>query len=245
MRVRLAAWALPALILLLCAHGTAAECPALPTTTRFDLPRTRAAIKEAEPIEIIAFGSSSTLGYQASSSAAAYPAVLQTRLTAALPQTRWTVINRGINGEDAPEALARLSRDVIAHRPRLVIWQVGANDALRGTDASLFRTQVLEGIRRLRAADIDVILMGNQRAPRIAAAPHPVAIDAALRSLAAETGVGLFSRGELMDFWSTLPNGGPAVIAQDGLHHNDLGYRCVADALATRIVQSVSVKTPD
>ena len=245
MRVRSFASALPALILIMCSPAVAAECPAPPTTTRFDLPRTRAAIKDAEPVAIVAFGSSSTLGYQASSPAASYPAVLQARLTAALPQTRWTVNNRGINGEDAPEALARLTSDVIAYRPRLVIWQVGANDALRGTDAALFQTQVREGIRRLWAADIDVILMDNQRAPKIMAAPNPVEIDAALRSLAAETGVGLFSRGELMDFWSALPNGGPSVIAQDGLHHNDLGYRCVADALAARIVQSISVKTPD
>ena len=49
------------------------------------------------------------------------------------------VLNRGIGGQDAPEELARLQADVIAVRPQLVIWQVGANGAMRNADPAEFR----------------------------------------------------------------------------------------------------------
>ena len=39
-----------------------------------------------------------------------------------------------------PEELARLDNDVLAVRPQLVIWQAGANGALRDTSPAAFRT---------------------------------------------------------------------------------------------------------
>ena len=70
----------------------------------------------------------------ASDSAHTYPAILQTALNKALPGAHFAVINRGIGGQDAPEELARLDSDAIAVHPQLVIWQVGANGAMRHAD---------------------------------------------------------------------------------------------------------------
>ena len=83
---------------------------------------------------IVALGSSSTQGAMASDLAHSYPAVLQQALSAGLPEAHVAVINRGIGGQDAAEELARLDADVLAMRPQLVIWQVGANGALRNAD---------------------------------------------------------------------------------------------------------------
>ncbi len=52
------------------------------------------------------------------------------------------MINRGIGGQDAAEELARLDADVLAIRPQAVIWQVGANGALRNVDPALFHELV-------------------------------------------------------------------------------------------------------
>ena len=65
------------------------------------------------------------------------------------PSAHIAVLNRGIGGQDAAEELARLDVDVLALRPQLVIWQVGANGALRNVDPSVFHASG----RRRRAAD--------------------------------------------------------------------------------------------
>ena len=74
--------------------------------------------------------------------------------------------------------------------------------------------------------------MDNQRSPRILASPEHSVMDNALRDIAGETGVNLFSRGGLMDRW--LAAGAPYedFIAVDGFHMNNRGYACLAQAMA-------------
>jgi lysophospholipase L1-like esterase len=175
----------------------------------------------------------------ASDSAHTYPAVLQADLDEALPAAHVAVINRGIGGQDAPEELARIESDVIAVHPQLVIWQVGANGAMRHADPQVFHNMVAEGVERLREAGIDVILMDNQRSPRVLAAVDHIVLEDSLRAVARETSVNLFSRSRLMDAWSDEGFKPGMFTASDGLHHNDLGYECVSETLAREIVAAV------
>jgi lysophospholipase L1-like esterase len=172
----------------------------------------------------------------ASDPAHSYPAVLQRALSAELPGAHVAVLNRGIGGQDAAEELARLDADVLALRPQLVIWQVGANGALRNVDPAVFHDLVTAGVRRIQAAGADVILMDNQQSPRLLAVPEEPAIDATLKQVADETGSVLFSRRALMHAW--LHEGAPYTdfLANDGMHHNDRGYACVARSLARVMV---------
>jgi len=214
---------------------TLTACPSL-RMPPVAVPHLRVALRANEPLLIVALGSSSTQSYMASDPAHTYPAVLQEALTAALPQAEVAVINRGIGGQDAAEEVARIDTDAIALRPQVVIWQVGANGALRGTDPEVFRTLVRNGVKRMHDAGIDVILMDNQRAPRILAAPSHVLIDQSLADVAVQTGASLFQRSALMDGWRNTGLPYKTFISTDGLHHNDLGYHCVAQALAGSIV---------
>jgi lysophospholipase L1-like esterase len=204
------------------------------------LPHLRAAAAARTGAVIIALGSSSTEGIMASDSAHTYPAVLQAALNKAMPAASFAVINRGIGGQDAPEELARLDTDVIAVRPQLVIWQVGANGAMRHADPSEFHRMVVEGVTRLLKAGIDVILMDNQRSPKVLAAVEHIVLEDSLAHVAQETGVNLFSRSRLMDAWSDDGSKPGLFTASDGLHHNDLGYLCVTQALARQIVAAIS-----
>lgn len=217
--------------------GTA--CPAEPAMEALHLPRLRAALAAGTEGVIVALGSSSTAGAMASDSAHSYPAVLQAALEEALPRAHIAVINRGIGGQDAPEELARLETDVIAVRPQLVIWQVGANGAMRHADPVVFHQMVSDGVARLRAAGIDVILMDNQRSPRVLAATDHIVLEDTLHDVARETSVNLFSRSRLMDAWSDEGAKPGLFTAPDGLHHNDLGYECVSQALAREIVSAI------
>ena len=119
------------------------------------LPHLREALAARTEGLIVALGSSSTEGVMASDMAHSYPAMLQAALNEALPGAHIAVINRGVGGQDAPEELGRLETDVIAVRPQLVIWQVGANGAMRHADPVAFHHMVSEGVAQLRKAGIE------------------------------------------------------------------------------------------
>ena len=226
--------------LLLPGFSQAGTCPGDPAMDALQLPHLRAAVASRNEGLIVAIGSSSTQGAMATDSAHTYPAVLQNTLNKALPGAHFAVINRGIGGQDAPEELARLESDAIAVHPQLVIWQVGANGAMRHADPAEFHQMVVEGVKRMVNAGIDVILMDNQRSPKVLAAVDHIILEDSLRHVARETGVNLFSRSHLMDAWSDEGAKPGLFTASDGLHHNDLGYLCVAQALARQIAAAVS-----
>lgn len=169
-----------------------------------------------------------------------YPAQLQTMLEAEVPQGHVAVINRGIGGQDAGRESNRLEADVIAIRPQLVIWQVGANGALGAESIERFRDLVTAGVRKLQASGMDVVLMDNQRSPRILASGKDAEFNQALADIAHETGASLFSRDRLMVSWAQEGTPETEFVATDGLHQNDQGYRCVARALADEIVAAIS-----
>ena len=216
------------------------SCPADPPLPPLHLPHLRAALAAGQEAIIVALGSSSTEGARASNPGRTYPAELQIALAEAMPNRQVAVINRGIGGQEAPAELARLEADVVAVRPQLVIWQVGANSALRKADPAVFRQLVGEGIQRLQKAGIDVVLMDNQRAPRILASGDDAAFNGALAELSRTDDVGLFSRDRLMAAWEGEGAAPAEFIAPDRLHHNDRGYLCVARALAEQILADVS-----
>ncbi|HTZ37051.1 MAG TPA: GDSL-type esterase/lipase family protein, partial [Stellaceae bacterium] len=110
-----------------------ALCDGAPGTTAIIAPLERfaARIEQGGPLKIVAVGSSSTAGTGATSAAATYPSRLEVELRERLPDRAVDVVNQGHGGEDAPEELARLGRDVVALNPDLAIWQVGTNAVLR------------------------------------------------------------------------------------------------------------------
>jgi hypothetical protein len=115
-------------------------------------PGLAAAAASGREVRIIAFGSSSTAGAGASLPRFAYPPRLEAALRRALPGVSVTVVNRGASGEDVGQMLARIETEVLARAPDLVVWQVGANAALRRMDPGRFRQFLLTGLARLRAA---------------------------------------------------------------------------------------------
>lgn len=214
-------------------------CPNGPDLPSLRVPHLKEAITRRQPVVIVALGSSSTQGWRASNQAHTYPAVLQARLQSALPDDHVTVLNRGIGGQDAAEEVARLEPDVIAVRPQTVVWQVGANGALKNMEPSVFKRLVAAGVHRMQAAGIDVVLMDNQRSPMLLAAPEHALLDRVLAEAAEEHDVSLFPRGSLMQAWAAQGRRYDDFISPDGLHHNDYGYRCVAEALAADILRAV------
>jgi acyl-CoA thioesterase I len=199
------------------------------------LPRTSAALRTGGPLKIVAMGSSSTLGLWQSDPALTYPGMLQSELKRIKPELQLEIINSGRNADTIPGNIARFDRDVLAHRPDLVIWQVGTNDVTWLDSADSLTAKIVDGIRLLKADGADVILMDQQYAPVILASQYSK-MQAGIAEAARQERVPLFSRFELM---RRAVDGGlsmTALTAWDGLHNSAAGYECIGRTLARAIV---------
>ena len=224
--------------------ATTLACVAPPSFARFDAPLKRVAgrISAHQPLTIVAIGSSSTFGAGASSPAMSYPSRLAVELRALLPRSSITVINRGVNGDTAREMLARFDRDVFAADPDLVLWQVGSNAVLLGRPIAPTGLLIDEGLKRLKAAGSDVVLIDPQYAPKVIAKhdEHDVDLMVALISTSShDMQINLLQRFALMRYWR-LTKGLPfsAFLSKDELHMNDWSYGCIAKLLARAVVEA-------
>src|SRR5882724_4922940 len=179
------------------------NCTAPSELTRLDytLKRTSQKIAAAQPIKIVAIGSSSTAGAGASSPAMSYPGRLQVELQALMPRVPVTVVNRGANGEEAREMLARFERDVFAEKPDLVIWQVGSNSVLRDRPLSEAPAALNAGLKLLREHGADVVLMNPQYAPKVFTRHDIEGMVHLIAVTTKETSIDLFQRYAVMRYW--------------------------------------------
>ncbi|MFY9992872.1 MAG: GDSL-type esterase/lipase family protein [Rhodoplanes sp.] len=198
-----------------------------------------------EPLTIVALGSSSTAGAGASSPDAAYPSRLAAALKEHFPSNAITVLNRGVNGEEARDMLNRFDTSVAAEKPDLVLWQVGTNTVLRGKPVSEVAALLRDGVTRIKALGADVILIDAQFAPRVIARPENEQMLNLLAGAAKETSVGLFPRFAVMRRWREIQNiPFDAFLSPDGLHMNDWSYACIAKLLGDAIVEAATRSQP-
>jgi acyl-CoA thioesterase I len=223
--------------------GLPPTCNAPVKMIRLDqaLGRSASRIAQGQPLKIVAFGSSSTAGFGASSPSRSYPSRLEHELRSLLPGQEIVVINRGAGGEDAEEMLDRLQRSVLAERPDLVIWQLGTNALLGDVPLATEGALVRKGIKRLLKANIDVVLMDIQYAPMVIQKSKAAHLVRLLGRIGREAHVGVFRRYAIMRHWmrdQQLPFG--TFVTDDGLHMNDWGCDCTARLLANAIVGTVT-----
>jgi acyl-CoA thioesterase I len=219
----------------------ALRCTAPDGVTRLKvaLPHTAHAIRRGEALVIVAIGSSSTQGVGASDQAHTYPALLAEALRRRWPRLAVTVVNKGVGGETAEQMLARFTRDVLPYRPQLVIWQTGSNQALLSEDVQGYEKTVREGIARLKASHMDVILMDPQYAPRVLERPRHRAIVDTIGRLANDSRVAVFQRFAMMRHWVTSGKYRMEdIISRDQLHMNDASYHCIALLLADSLADA-------
>lgn len=209
------------------------------------LPRVASKLATNQPVTIVAFGSSSTVGFGATSPIFSYPYRLADQLRRKFPLADITVLNRGIGGEDTPQMLKRLKVAVLDAKPDLVIWQLGTNTVIKGDDAEIAGTEALlsEGIDRLKATGADVVLIDPQYVPATAGKNREKTSRMAnlLGSVAHAKQIARFPRFAVMRDWhgdQKLPF--DTFVIEDGLHMNDWGYACFAQLLGDTIIDSVA-----
>jgi lysophospholipase L1-like esterase len=205
------------------------------------LPHVAGKLAAGKPVVIVAFGSSSTQGYGATSPEFNYPNRLAAQLRRQYPTADITVVNRGKGGDDAPEMMKRLQTEVIDLHPDMVIWQVGTNAVLRNLDPAETARLVEDGLARIQAVGADVVLVDPQYSPAVNQhAESAGRMMKVLNRVAELRRVGVFPRFEVMKDWherQAIPI--ENFVISDGLHMSDWGYACFAQLLGDDIIKSV------
>jgi acyl-CoA thioesterase I len=199
----------------------------------YQLPGCARIVATGGPLTIVALGSSSTAGAYASSPAASYPACLEIELAELFPGAGIRVLNRGENGEDAAENLARFDRSVTVERPHLVLWQVGTNWLMQDRPLDEFNRLLSEGLTRIQSIGAEAVLIDTQYAPALCAKPDFPSFVKLMTRIGRQFQIGVFRRCSIMQYWHEkmkIPIG--TFLAEDELHMNDWSYLTMAKLLA-------------
>jgi lysophospholipase L1-like esterase/pimeloyl-ACP methyl ester carboxylesterase len=207
--------------------------------------KTRQLLTDAkEPVRIVCIGDSITGVYYHSGSVRAYPEMLQIALQKLHPKAKVTVRNAGISGDTSKGGLARLERDVLAHKPHLVTIMFGMNDLVRVPVAD-FIANMTQMIQRCRAAGAEVVLctqnsiVDSPQRPMAKLAEYSQAI----RDLAKAESLGVadcFAAFEAVRAKDALEWN---LLLSDAIHPNMDGHKLFAETIAKTITgQEVSLR---
>lgn len=165
---------------------------------------------------VLALGDSITFGSGAAP-AAAYPAQLA-RLTG------WRVVNAGVPGDTAAQALARLPALMAQHQPALVIVSLGGNDFLRRLPDADTESQLRRIVTLARDGGAQVLLVAVPRPTLVAALGAGLSDHPMYQTLAEQLALPLHAGG-----WSKVL--GDEQLKSDAIHANAHGYRVFAEGL--------------
>ncbi len=117
----------------------------------------RAKLEQGLPMKIVCFGDSVTGLYYHTGGRRAYTDLLGLALRRSFPEASITAINAGVSGNDTRDALARITEDVLSHKPDLVTVMFGLNDMTK-VPLDEFKANLMEIIKRCRASGSEVLL---------------------------------------------------------------------------------------
>jgi len=180
------------------------------------------------PIRIVVLGDSLAAGF-----GLAAPDALPAKLERALKQKGMAVAieNAGVSGDTPAGGLARLDWSV-GEGTDAVILELGANDALRGSDPKATRTALEAIIRRLKERRIAVLLAG-MLAPRNFGPDYVRAFDAIYPELAAAHDLILYP------FILEGVAGDRALNQPDGLHPTAAGVDVMVDGMLPKVEELI------
>ncbi|MEY3525592.1 MAG: hypothetical protein RIR92_1657 [Pseudomonadota bacterium] len=90
-------------------------------------------------------------------------ALLNKQLAKDKPQ--WQVVNASISGDTTAGGLARLSTLLQQHQPKVVVIELGGNDALRGFPLKTTENNLIQMVAACHKAKATVLLIGMQVPP--------------------------------------------------------------------------------
>ena len=209
-----------------------------------------AGLKDGETIVLL--GDSIT---QQGTGPTGYVTLFREAIENARPNSGIKVIGAGVGGHKVPDLEARLDKDVLAHKPNVVVIYIGINDVWhskngRGTPADKYEAGLRSLIKRCSDAGARVILS----TPSVIGEKHDGSneLDKMLteyagisRKVATETKTTLLDLSAAFNVYLreyNVANQEMGVLTTDRVHLNDAGNRFVAARLL-EVTGEVSAKT--
>lgn len=235
-------WAVAALVFLgsaeiraeeITAHCDAAEALAEPAAA---LSRSATDWVEGLRLRVVVLGSSSSLGWRGG---LAYPGLLAEDLRRRLGDTV-DVVDISRKRHLAALQVAHIERQLLTGPlPSLVVWETGTTDVVKGADATELAQVVANGIQRLRARGIDVVLVDPQYSPQTASVFNFAPVVEALARVAEAENVPVLPRYEIMRYLAGMGSFQP----RQAEHAAPL-HACLSHLLAEMIVKGMRSAAP-
>jgi acyl-CoA thioesterase I len=205
----------------------------------------KAAIDAGGPIEILAVGSGSTTGANGLRSEDAFPYRMLDGLRAALPGVTFNLTVRGSRGMSAEQMLPLVEAQMKQTPAKLVLWQTGTVEAIRGLRPARMREVLREGLDVIRAAGGSLVLVDPQFTRALRANTDVEPYETELQQVAALPGAALFHRYELTRYWVLQDRIDPERAPNDA-REAELGRlnRCLGHALARYVLSGAGIAAP-
>jgi acyl-CoA thioesterase-1 len=169
---------------------------------------------------VLAFGDSVTFGIGASRDED-WPSLLAQK-------TGWNVVNAGVSGDTAQNGKNRIQALLNAHRPALVIIEIGGNDFLRRQPSSAVKENIRLMIKAARQSGAQVALVAVPELSLLGLVAGKPSDSPIYEELADEEKVSLVPEV----FSQTLAR---SELCADRIHPNALGYRFMAEGIHVRL----------
>lgn len=196
-----------------------------------------AAAGKAGKLKIAVFGTTSSMMPGLDGAQTAYPARLESAMRQLLPGMKIDVVSYAKPRQLAEKMVKTFDKVLQDDKPNLAIWQTGTFDAMQGIDPKEFLISVTDGVEKLRAAGVDVILINMQYNPRTELMIATEAYAENLRWVARERQVPLFDRFAIMRNWNDTGVIDLYAATKDITIAKRL-HDCIARALATVIIDA-------
>jgi len=200
------------------------------------LPNVTRALADRKSLKILTIGGSASAGGR--STRGGYTKLIEQILEQAVKGLDVVMMNRGVSGELAANAATRIRTDVALDKPDLVLWQVGANDALAYIPLAYVKIAVVDTVRWLRRHKVDVILVGLQNVKRMQRNEHYNAVRDELRQIGAREHVIVIRHGEALQIIEQVKSAEQATVS-DEFEQTENGYTCLAQYVARAITLGV------
>ncbi len=206
------------------------------TASNSPLPNVAAALAKHKRIKILAIGASPSAGRGVLHGG--YTGEARKILAQAIKGLDVVMINRGVSGELASQAAARIRNEVALHEPDLVLWQVGTNDALAYVPIDELEETVVDTLRWLKDHKVDTVLVGLQYVDRMEQDENYRKVRELLRQIAARENVLIVRRYEAQRLLAQAQGSGGGLLP-DEFARTEAGYTCLAQYMARAITVGI------
>ena len=216
----------------------ACETPGAQVIADSPLPNIAAALRERKKITILAIGSTSA-SLRGPVSGGHY-AIVERFLESTFKGLDVVIVHRGVSGELAADAGARIKTEVALADPDLVLWQLGTADVIAQVPVADFYVAVSETVAWLKEHKIDVILVGLRYVRSLARDLHYQAIRAAIDDIAKKQMVLRIGRYAAEETLEKLRREQGSLMSDTEV--TESSYVCMAEYLARAIATGLFVK---